>query len=104
MAESFRITLKIAGREYRLTIDPAEEFRYREAARNINGLIDVYSQKYTADMENYLAMAAVQTALMGIQSGVSEVVEPVLNELRKLEEELEQIPEAKLPGRRAKNE
>lgn len=104
MAGTFRITLKIAGREYPLTIDPAEEFRYREAAKNINELVDRYSKRYSADMENYLAMAALQTALMGIQSGVSEEMEPVLDELRKFEAELEQVPEAKLPGRRVKNE
>jgi len=100
MAGAFRITLKLAGRDYPLTIDPAEEWRYRKAAKEINELVSLYSKRYSADMENYLAMAALQTALMGIQSGVSEEIEPVLDELRKFEEELEQVPEAKLPGRR----
>jgi cell division protein ZapA len=89
MAGSFRITLKIAGREYPLTIDPAEEWRYRKAAKEINELVGLYAKRYSADMENYLAMAALQTALMGIQSGVSEEMEPVLDELRQLEKELE---------------
>jgi cell division protein ZapA len=97
MAGSFRITLKLAGRDYPLTIDPAEEWRYRKAAKEINELVNLYSKRYSADMENYLAMAALQTALMGIQSGVSEEIEPVLDELRDFEAELEQIPEAKLP-------
>lgn len=104
MAGTFRITLRIAGREYPLTIDPAEEWRYRKAAKEINELVNLYSKRYSADMENYLAMAALQTALMGIQSGVSEEMEPVLDELRKFEAELEQVPEAKLPGRQPKAE
>ena len=104
MAGTFRITLRIAGREYPLTIDPAEEWRYRKAAKEINELVNLYSKRYSADMENYLAMAALQTALMGIQLGVNEEMEPVLDELRKFEAELEQVPEAKLPGRRIKSE
>ncbi|MCD8186452.1 MAG: cell division protein ZapA [Rikenellaceae bacterium] len=96
--------MKIAGREYPLTIDPAEESRYRKAAKEINELVDAYSKRYHADMENYLAMAALQTALMGIQSGVNEEMEPVLDELRKFEEELDELPEAQLPGRRKKSE
>ena len=100
MAGKFRITLKIAGREYPLTIDPAEEFRYRKAAKDINELVDLYSKKYSADMENYLAMVALQTALTGIRSGVSEEMEAVAEELRRFEDELERIPEARLPGRR----
>lgn len=104
MARSFRITLKLAGREYPLTIDPEEEWRYRKAAKEINELVDLYSKRYSADMENYLAMAALQTALMGIRSGVSEELEPVLNELKDFEAELEQVPEAKLPRRYAKGQ
>ena len=91
MAGTFRITLKIAGREYPLTIDPAEEWRYRKAAKEINELVNLYAKRYSADMENYLAMAALQTALMGIQSGVSEEMEPVLDELKKFETELEAL-------------
>jgi cell division protein ZapA len=104
MAGTFRITLKIAGREYPLTIDPAEEWRYRKAAKEVNELVTLYSKRYSADMENYLAMAALQTALMGIESGVSEELEPLVDELRKFEAELDAIPEAKLSGRRPKGQ
>lgn len=104
MAEGFRITLKIAGRDYPLTINPKEEWKYRKAAKEINELVNLYSKRYSADMENYLAMAALQTALMGISSQVDQELEPVLNELKKLDQELEQIPEAKLSNRRVKKE
>ena len=103
MAEGFRITLRIAGREYPLTIDPKEEWKYRKAAKEINELVNLYTKRYSADMENYLAMAALQIALMGISEQVSYEMEPVLDELKKLEEELGNIPEAKL-GRRLKKE
>ncbi len=93
MAGTFRITLKIAGREYPLTIDPVEEWRYRKAAKEINELVNLYTKRYSADMENYLAMAALQTAMMGIQSGVSEEMEPVLDELKLFEAELDQLAE-----------
>ncbi len=95
MGGTFRITLKIAGREYPLTIDPSEEWRYRKAAKEINELVALYAKRYSADMENYLAMAALQTAMMGIQSGVSEEMEPVLDELRRFEAELESFDNKK---------
>jgi cell division protein ZapA len=91
MAQSFRITLKIAGREYPLTIDPTREWEYRQAAKEINELVTLYSKRYSADMENYLAMAALQTAMTGIRAGMSEEMESVLNELKKFESELESL-------------
>lgn len=101
MANGFRITLKIAGREYPLTIDPDEEWKYRRAAKEINDLVNLYTKRYSADMENYLAMAALQTALMGINSSVSQEMEPVLDELKKFEEELDRLPQGQsLNGRK----
>ncbi len=99
MTKGFRITLKIAGREYPLTIDPAKEWEYRKAAREINELVALYSKRYSADMENYLAMAALQTAMTGIRTGMSEGLESVMEELRKFDGELDRLPEAKVPGR-----
>jgi cell division protein ZapA len=99
MAQSFRITLKIAGREYPLTIDPAQEWEYRKAAREINELVALYSKRYSADMENYLAMAALQTAMTGIRAGMSEGLESVMDELRAFDEELDRLPEARISGR-----
>jgi len=104
MAQSFRITLKIAGREYPLTIDPAQEWEYRKAAREINELVALYSKRYSADMENYLAMAALQTAVTGIRTGMSESLESVVDELRKFDEELDRLPEAKMSARGPKKE
>lgn len=99
MAQGFRITLKIAGREYPLTIDPAQEWEYRKAAKEINELVALYSKRYSADMENYLAMAALQTAMMGIRTGMSEGLETVMEELRKFDEELDRLPEARVQGK-----
>lgn len=97
MANNFRITLKIAGREYPLTIDPSEEWRYRQAAKEINELVTLYGKRYSADTENYLAMAALQTALMGISSQMNQELEPVLDELKRFETELDAIPGGQYP-------
>ncbi len=102
MAQNFRITLKIAGREYPLTIDPAQEWEYRKAAREINELVGLYSRRYSADMENYLAMAALQTAMTGIRAGMSEGLEAVMEQLREFDRELDELPEARLSGRQKK--
>jgi len=103
MAQGFRITLRIAGREYPLTIDPADEWKYRKAAKEINELVNLYSKRYSADMENYLAMAALQTAMMGIQTDMSEGLEAVMDELKRFDQELDQFPEAKPVGRKPRN-
>ncbi len=98
MAGGLRITLKIAGREYPLTVAPEDEWKYRSAAKEINELVTLYGKRYSADTENYLAMVALQMALGGINAKANQELEPVLDDLKKLEQELEAIPGGKLDG------
>ena len=62
MAGTRRISVKLAGKEYPMTIRQAEEEKYRRAAQDINALISVYKTRFAAEPEDYLAMAALQVA------------------------------------------
>ena len=63
MAATRRISVRLAGREYPMTIPQAEEEKYRRAARDINSLIAAYKTRFMAEPEDYLAMAALQVAV-----------------------------------------
>ena len=62
MAATRRISVRLAGKEYPMTIPQAEEEKYRRAARDINSLIAAYKTRFMAEPEDYLAMAALQVA------------------------------------------
>jgi cell division protein ZapA len=59
--EKIPISVKIAERSYRMTIDPEEEEKVREAARLINEKIKQYSKSYAFnDMQDLLSMISMQ--------------------------------------------
>ena len=104
MGYDFRITLRIAGREYPLTIDRREEEKYRRAAREVNELVTLYSRRYSADLENYLAMVALQMALTNIDSELKHDLSPVIGELEKVVEELRKIPGGEAPQKKERTD
>ena len=55
-----RITVKIGGKEYPMTIKQNDEEKYRRAAKEINKLITAYKASYVAEPEDYLAMAMIR--------------------------------------------
>lgn len=61
--EKISISVKIAERTYRMTIDPEEEEKVREAAKLINEKIRQYSENYAFnDTQDLLSMIAMQLA------------------------------------------
>lgn len=67
MAEEkpFKITLKLAGKSYSLTIRREKEELYRLAEREVNGIVERFAKKNFEDFstQDCLAMAALQAAL-----------------------------------------
>lgn len=49
MSRTRRITVKIAGKEYAMTVPQDDEEKYRRAAREINELISAYKGSFVAD-------------------------------------------------------
>ena len=69
MADELPITITIAGRPYRLTIDRNEEESIRKAAKQIEGQISHYAGNYRySDKQDLLAMVALHFATIGIHA------------------------------------
>lgn len=63
MADTRRISVKLAGKEFAMTIPKNDEEKYRRAAQEVNELISAYKGSFVAETEDYLAMAALQVAV-----------------------------------------
>jgi cell division protein ZapA (FtsZ GTPase activity inhibitor) len=60
MADELPITITIAGRPYKLTINRSEEETIRKAAKLIEGQISHYAENYRySDKQDLLAMVAL---------------------------------------------
>lgn len=65
--EEFTITVTIADRLYKLTIDRKEEEVVRKAAKLINEKINEYAKSYAfKDKQDLLAMAALQLTTISL--------------------------------------
>ena len=83
------IKVNIAGRPYPLTIERSEEEMIRKAADNINASIKDLKENYAVkDMQDLLAMTALQLSTKS--NTISKEVEDdkVANELKTLDKEL----------------
>jgi len=83
------IKVNIAGRTYPLTIERSEEEMIRKAADNINASINDLKENYAVkDMQDLLAMTALQLSTKS--NTISKEVEDdkVANELKTLDKEL----------------
>ncbi|MCD6354519.1 MAG: cell division protein ZapA [Prolixibacteraceae bacterium] len=66
--KTFRINIKIDGRNYPLNIDRTDEERYRLAAKFVNETVQKYRELFrNKDSQDILAMAAFQVALNNIE-------------------------------------
>jgi cell division protein ZapA len=69
MADELPITITIAGRPYRLTINRNEEESIRNAAKHIEGQINHYAGNFRYnDKQDLLAMVALHFATVAIQA------------------------------------
>ncbi len=84
-----RITVKIGGKEYPMTINQNDEEKYRRAAKEINQLIAAYKASYVAEPEDYLAMAAIQVAVGKVTLEMDRSLSNQLEELDALNREID---------------
>lgn len=84
-----RITVKIGGKEYPMTINQNDEEKYRRAAKEINILIAAYKASYVAEPEDYLAMAAIQVAVGKVTLEMDRSLSNQLEELDALNREID---------------
>ena len=95
--------MKLAGKEYPMTIRQAEEEKYRRAAQDINALISVYKTRFAAEPEDYLAMAALQVAVDKVGLEMNREMTEEAQRLQKIEREDRRLPEQYLKRKRRLN-
>ena len=89
MNDKLTITLNIAGRPCVLTIEREE---IRKAAQLINSKIAKYREKYaTADPVDFLAVTALQFTVKMLEAERRNDVEPVLDEVKKINSRLDEV-------------
>ncbi len=89
MDDKLSIRVNVAERFYPLKISRSDEEKIRKAARLINEKVLQYKQKYTdKDLQDFLAMAALQFVIRLIESEERTDVIPFWEQLRDIEQEL----------------
>ncbi len=90
MADKLSIRVNVADRFYPLKIDRSDEEKIRKAARTINEKVLLYKQRYTdKDLQDFLAMAALQFVIKLLESENRFEVAPLVDELNELDEWLD---------------
>ncbi len=82
------ITIRLGGKEFRMSIIAQDEEKYRRAASDINTLIDTYRNTFRAEPDDYLAMAALQTAVLKVEMEMSRDVSSEKETLSAIDERL----------------
>ncbi|MDA3952903.1 MAG: cell division protein ZapA [Bacteroidales bacterium] len=92
MEDKLSIRVNVADRYYPLKIDRIDEEKIRKAAKMINEKVLQYKQKYTdKDIQDFLAMAALQYVIKVLEGDSISEVSPVLDELKDLDNELSEF-------------
>ena len=89
MDDKLTIRVNVADRYYPLRIVRKDEEKIRQAAKRINEKILLYKQKYSdKDIQDFLAMAALQYVVKVIDSEDQVDLIPVLEEMKVLDNEM----------------
>ena len=92
MEDKLSIRVNVADRYYPLKIDRIDEEKIRKAAKMINEKVLQYKQKYTdKDIQDFLAMAALQYVIKVLEGDSNSEASPVLEELKDLDNELSEF-------------
>jgi cell division protein ZapA len=88
MEDKLSIRVNVADRYYPLKIDRNDEEKIRKAAKLINEKVIQYRQKYNdKDLQDFLAMAALQFVIKMLESENRFEIAPIIDELNELEEQ-----------------
>ncbi len=91
MDEKLSIRVNIGERYYPLKIDRNEEEKIRKASKSINDKLMQYKQKYAdKDIQDFLAMVALQYVTKIIESEMKADNSSILDEIKELNDGLEE--------------
>ncbi len=92
MDEKLSINVKVAERSYPLRVYREDEERFRQAAKMINDKVLQYKQRYSdKDVQDFLAMAALQFVIQVIELENSQDMSPVLDAISALDSKLKDV-------------
>ncbi|MDI3527782.1 MAG: hypothetical protein PWR03_1965 [Tenuifilum sp.] len=87
MDDKLSINVNVADRYYPLKIDRNDEEKIRKAAKLINDKVLQYKQRYSdKDIQDYLAMAALQFVIKLIECEDSNNSSELLSEINELDQ------------------
>lgn len=89
MSDTRRITVKVAGKEFAMTIPKQDEEKYRRAVQEINTHVSVYKSNFVGEPEDHLAMAALQVAVDKVSLEMDRSASAKLIELEEIEENID---------------
>ncbi|HSH52928.1 MAG TPA: cell division protein ZapA [Bacteroidales bacterium] len=90
MDDKLSIRVNVADRYYPLKIDRSDEEKIRKAAKMINEKVLQYKQRYSdKDVQDFLAMAALQYVIQVIEFDGTADTSSVLEEIQELDNQLE---------------
>ncbi|MFP4025294.1 MAG: cell division protein ZapA [Thiohalospira sp.] len=89
MEDKLSIRVNVADRYYPLKIDRSDEEKIRKAAKMINEKVLQYKQRYSdKDVQDFLAMAALQYVIQVIEGDNNIEASPVIEEIEELNNQL----------------
>jgi len=90
MDEKLSIRVNVADRYYPLKIDRNDEEKIRKAAKMINEKVLQYKQRYSdKDVQDFLAMAALQYVIQVIENDNTEESSSVIEEIKEIDNQIE---------------
>lgn len=89
MSDTRRITVKVAGKEFAMTIPKHDEEKYRRAVQEINSLISKYKGSFIGEPEDHLVMAALQVAVDKVSLEMDRSADNKITQLEDIEEEID---------------
>lgn len=97
MEDKLKIKIRVADKEFPMTISRADEEKIRKAAKAVNDKIAGYRKQYdVSDPNDYLAMAALQTSIENIDREENYPSGTILRELVQLNNTLEEYLEQEI--------
>lgn len=78
----------MAGKEFAMTIPSDQEEVYRRAGVEINQMVAAYKASFVAEPEDYLAMAAIQAAVLKVKLEMERSVDSRMEALEEIDNKL----------------
>jgi cell division protein ZapA len=89
MNNTLSINIKIDNRVYPLVVDRNDEKRYRDAAKELNEIIQSFRSDYPdKDSQDVIAMAAFQVVYQNLQEKENADQSPLISDLKDLQDDI----------------